>query len=648
MAMVAPLGYNAQRMDTPTIARAPSAPQSKVPALMSRMIRLSFSGLLLASLIAGCSSPPRQLSELPATTDTPVEQILRQAERRSGAEANLLRLHAAQTAWSRNQPEQVRSILALIPQSELPLDQQQRFSELQARSELALGQPAAALRALRHPSLERFDSLAPQAQLDIQLLRAETMAAAGEHLNAAQERVFIHDLLPAATQQDNLAAIWNELNQVPTEQLRAASTTTSGDLAGWLSLALIQRDHGNLDLQVHAMQQWQARHPDHPAASTPPEGVSRLLELHAQRPQHIALLLPFDGNLSAAADALRDGFLAAQYHAYSQGLAQPQISLYDSGSYADLMQFYRQAQADGVQWVVGPLDRQQVAYLAGLPQLPLPTLALNYADNRATPPAGLFQFGLAPEDEARSAALRAWQDGHRRMAILANRDDWGVRAAQAFVAQWQELSGTLTGHEVIDQPAGISGQVANLLRVRESEQRNQAPDQLPNEELAIQPSPSSGLDALFLAANPLQARQIKPTLVFQYAGDLPVYATSHAYRLSLGGEPNADIDDLLIAEIPWLLERSDSLYQSVVDSWPAAAGPMGRLYAMGIDAQRIFSRLLQMQEQPDTRIDGATGRLSLDRDGRIRRELSWGQIVDGQLQPLPSLPSIEAMEPMLR
>ena len=615
---------------------------------MSRMIRLSLTGLLLASLIAGCSSTPRQLSELPATTDTPVEQILRQAERRSGAEANLLRLHAAQTAWSRNQPEQVRSILALIPQSDLPLDQQQRFSELQARSELALGQPAAALRALRHPSLERFDSLAPQAQLEIQLLRAETMAAAGEHLNAAQERVFIHDLLSASAQPDNLAAIWNELNQVPTEQLRTASTTASGDMAGWLSLALIQRDHGNLDLQVHAMQQWQAQHPDHPAASTPPEGISRLLELHAQRPLHIALLLPFDGNLSAAADALRDGFLAAQYHAYSQGLAQPQISLYDSGSYADLMQFYRQAQADGVQWVVGPLDRQQVAYLAGLAQLPLPTLALNYADSTATPPAGLFQFGLAPEDEARSAALRAWQDGHRRMAILANRDDWGRRAAQAFTTEWQELGGILTGHETIDQPAGISGQVANLLRVRENVQ-GESLENAPGDEIALQPTPRSGLDALFLAANPLQARQIKPTLVFQYAGDLPVYATSHAYRLSLGGEPNADIDDLLIAEIPWLLERSDNLYHSVVDSWPAAAGPMGRLFAMGVDAQRIFSRLLQMQEQPDTRIDGATGRLSLDPDGRIRRELSWGQIVDGQLQPLsstPLMPSIDPMEPM--
>ena len=595
--------------------------QPKVPCLMFRMIRLPLTGLILATLIVGCTAPVRQLSDLPAATDTPVADILRRAERRDGAEANLLRLHAAQTAWHRDQRDQVSGILAMIPQSDLPRDQQQLFSELQARSALAAGQPTAALRALRHPSLDRFDDLPAHRQLDLQLLRAESMSASGEHLNAAQERIFIHGMLPDSARQQNLDSIWDALSQAPVEQLRTASATASGETAGWLSLALIQREHGNLDLQVHALQQWQAQHPEHPAASTPPEGISRLLELHARRPQHIALLLPFDGHLAGAADALRDGFLAAQYNALGQGLEQPQISLYDSGHYSDPLQFYRQAQAEGVQWVIGPLDRQLVGRLAALPELPLPTLALNYADDSASAPAGLFQFGLAPEDEARSAATRAWEDGHRQMAILANREDWGSRAAQAFAAEWQALGGAVTGYEVIDQPAAIAGQIASLLRANTGSQ------------------PGGQLDALFLAANPLQARQIKPTLVFQYAGDLPVYATSHAYRLSIHGASNEDIDGLTIAEIPWLLHNSDYLYDTVVDSWPAAAGPLGRLYAMGVDAQRIFNRLLQMQEHPHTRIEGATGTLSLDATGRIRRELSWGQIVDGQLHPVGALSS---------
>src|SRR5690606_40651043 len=274
------------------------------------------------------------------------------------------------------------------------------------------------------------------------------------------------------------------------------------------------------------------------------------------------------------------------------------------------------------------MDRQQVARLASLPQLPLPTLALNYADSTSTPPPGLFQFGLSPEDEARSAAQRAWQDGHRQMAILASQEDWGQRAARAFAEQWQALGGTLVGHETIDQPAAIANQIAGLLRVQESERRNQRIRSVLGDSVTVQPTPRAELEALFLAANPLQARQIKPTLVFQYAGDLPVYATYPAYRLPVHGEPNQDVDGLKIGEIPCLLHNSDPLYDTVVSSWPAAAGPMGRLYAMGVDAQRIFSRLLQMQEQPETRIQGATGLLSLDQDGRVRRILAWGEMID--------------------
>ena len=90
---------------------------------------------------------------------------------------------------------------------------------------------------------------------------------------------------------------------------------------------------------------------------------------------------------------------------------------------------------------------------------------------------------------------------------------------------------------------------------------------------------------------------------------------------------------MLIAEIPWLLEQNDPLYSDVTDNWPQAGGALGRLYAMGVDTQRIFARLPQMREYPDTRIEGATGELTLDSTGRIQRLLPWGQIRNGVLEP---------------
>ena len=150
----------------------------------------------------------------------------------------------------------------------------------------------------------------------------------------------------------------------------------------------------------------------------------------------------------------------------------------------------------------------------------------------------------------------------------------------------------------------------------------------------MRPTPRQDLHALFLAATPQQARQIKPTLAFQYAADLPVYATSHAYQLGVDTADNADLEGLLVAEIPWLLTRSDALYDSVSTSWPQATGPMGRLYAMGADAQRLFSRLPQLQRHEEASIEGATGRLSLGADGRVYRSLGWGVISEGRMVPV--------------
>ncbi|WP_190324485.1 penicillin-binding protein activator [Pseudomonas profundi] len=602
---------------------------------MPRMNRLSLTALAIAVMLGGCATPPpSQLSDLPRTPDATVEEILEDAERYSGAEAYLLRLYAAQAAWSTNQPERVRSILSRIPQSELPPDQQLRFAELQARSALALEQPEAALLALRHPSMIHLETQPIEEQLAIQQLRAEAFQATGDPLNAARERAFIDGMLPPGEREANRQAIWEDLNRAPLEDLRQAAGEATGEFAGWVQLALISREQSNLDLQVQSVNKWKETFSDHPAARLMPDSIAQLLELHANRPTHIALFLPFEGPLAGAAQALRDGFMASQYQAHSQGLEQPQVSLYDSTAYADLMAFYRDAEADGVQWVIGPLERDQVSRLAGMTELPLPTLALNYTDSSISSDQTLFQFGLAPEDEARSAARRAWDDGHRNMAVLAAQTDWGQRSFEAFRAEWEALGGKLVGREIINEPATISSQIADLLNIRESEQRGARIQSTLGNEVVVQPTPRQDLHALFLAATPQQARQIKPTLAFQYAADLPVYATSHAYQLGADAADNADLDGLLVAEIPWLLTRSDALYETVSSSWPQATGPMGRLYAMGADAQRLFSRLPQLQRYEEASIEGATGRLSLSADGRVHRSLGWGVISEGRIVPV--------------
>tara|TARA_B100001059_G_scaffold235689_1_gene282270 strand:+ start:507 stop:2327 length:1821 start_codon:yes stop_codon:yes gene_type:complete len=599
---------------------------------MPRTLRLTALAAAFSWLVVGCTTQPTNLDDLPRTPRASVDQLLKDAKNEVGPQAELMRLYAAQTAMQTNDPERTKRILEQIPQSKLPTDQQIRFSELQAQSALALGDKNGALRAIQHPSLQQIDSRPLEEQLRIQQLRADIYDANDRPVEGARERVFINSLLAAEAQTENQQAIWDSLNGARTTQLQAAAKDTTGEFAGWVQLALINRQNNNLGMQIQALQAWREAYANHPANQNLPKAIAQIQELKANRPTHIGLLLPFSGPLAGVAQALKDGFLAAQFQAQTQGIEQPEVTLYDSTQYADPLQALNQAKSEGVQWVIGPLEKDKVAYLASQANLPLPVLSLNYSEQPSTEGLDLFQFGLAPEDEARSAATRAWDDGFRRMATLSTNDDWSQRANNAFKQQWEAMGGEIIGQEIVDQPATVANQMGELLKIRQSERRASSIQRLLRYVKAL-PTPRQDLDALFLAATPLQARQIKPTLAFQYAASLPVYATSHSYTVDPSGSQNTDLDGLLVAETPWLLEHDDPLYQGVTSNWPQAAGPLGRIYAMGIDAQRVFNRLPQMRQYPETRIDGATGLLSLTQDGRIQRDLAWGQIQDGLLQP---------------
>ena len=76
---------------------------------------------------------------------------------------------------------------------------------------------------------------------------------------------------------------------------------------------------------------------------------------------------------------------------------------------------------------------------------------------------------------------------------------------------------------------------------------------------------------------PQLAQQIKPTLNFQYAGDVPVYATSHVFSASGDKNQYLDMTNVMFCETPWLLDTNNgnALRRQVVQQWPQAAGSSG-------------------------------------------------------------------------
>jgi len=589
--------------------------------------------ICLVGLLAGCaSSPSSNLGELPRTPQASIEQLLQRANSSEPEQAALLRLAAADLAYQQQDLGGATRILALVPLEPLKPAQQIFASTLAAELALARDNPSAALKALAHPSLERLSELPVTQQLRTQQVRANALQADGQLLAAARERIFIAPLLEGAAASANHEAIWSLIASLPDDQLQ---TTEDADLAGWLGLLRATQHTGSVEQQQAAIDAWRQQNPQHPAAQQLPEPLRKLMALTSQPLTNIALLLPQEGPLAAVARALRDGFLAAHYQAQQTGQNPPSIKFYDSSQLTSLDDFYRQAQADGIQLIVGPLEKTLVTQLGAREQLPITTLALNYSESGQESPTQLFQFGLAAEDEAREVARRAWADGLRRAVALTPQGEWGKRVADAFRQSWQAAGGTLIAAEAIATPVRLAQQIADLFQLRQSEARSKDLQKTLGSSVAAQPVRRQDIDFIFLAATPLQAQQINPTLAFQYAGDVPVYATSHLYSANGNKAQYLDLDGIRFCETPWLLDTENALRQQVVSQWPQAGGSLGRIYAMGVDAYRLAPRLSQLKALPQTRIDGLSGNLSLNASQRIERQLPWAQFRDGQVVRLP-------------
>ncbi|GFM70079.1 penicillin-binding protein activator [Pseudomonas cichorii] len=597
-----------------------------------------FSALCLAALLAACaSSPSSSLGELPRTPDATIEQLLEQAAAaKTPDQAAPLRLSAADLANRQNNPGRAAQILAQVPLDQLKPGLQVFASTLAAELAMGRNQPKAALSALDHPSLQRLGELSVEQQIRTHAVRARALEADGQTLAAARERVFAGPLLQGNDASANNDAIWALVAALPADQLQSTATD---DMGGWLSLARSVKGAGTLEQQQAAIDAWKAQNPQHPAAQKLPTTLAQLRALTSEPLTKIALLLPQDGQLASVAKALREGFMAAHYQAQQAGQNPPAIQVFDSSRVTSMDDFYRQAKAAGAQLVVGPLEKNLVKQLNGRQQLPMTTLALNYSDSNTEGPAQLFQFGLAAEDEAREVARRAWADGKRSAVAMVPKGEWGDRVLDAFRKSWQAKGGTLIAAEHVDQPVALAQQVADLFQLRNSEGRAQRLQSTVGTQVAAQPTRRQDIDFMFLAATPQQAQQIKPTMVFQYAGDVPVYATSHLFTNSNDQAQYLDLNGVRFCETPWLLNANDPLRQQVTAQWPQAAGSLGRLYAMGIDAYRLAPRLGQLKTLPESRIDGLSGSLSMSPSRRVERQLPWAEFVDGKVQRLPDTPN---------
>src|SRR5690606_28114687 len=114
--------------------------------------------------------------------------------------------------------------------------------------------------------------------------------------------------------------------------------------------------------------------------------------------------------------------------------------------------------------------------------------------------------------------------------ILAPASNWGDRSVSSFGDAWTELGGELIHHYRYTPQEQYSQLIKQALNIAESEQRASGIRRIIGRNIEFEPRRRQDIDVIFLVAHQTQPRQIKPTLAFHYAGNIPVYATSHIYN----------------------------------------------------------------------------------------------------------------------
>ena len=482
-------------------------------------------------------------------------------------------------------------------------------------------------------------------------LRARAWQASGNTLEGARERILLEALLSGADLiEQNREQIWNNLRLLTPIALKQLIIEPPPDiLSGWMELVRISKTSITNPQQFETdIATWKLRYPGHPASA---RILEKLMSHYRaiKRPEKIALILPLTGKLAKPAAAIRDGFLSTYYQS-GQSQSRTRVRIYNTNKPGmNIEQVYQQAVADGAEIIIGPLDKLKVARLAQLQPLPVPVITLNQTELTQPGNTNFIQYGLSPEDEARQVAERASLEGLIRTAIITPKGAWGDRLTQAFSTRFQELGGIILKVTRYDfRNSDMSTPIQALLNLNESQLRYQRiKNSLPT-EVKFEPRRRQDVDFIFMAAFPRQARLITPQLRFHHAADIPVYSTSHAYNGLENIQANRDMNNVTICDIPWLISpdyKQDPAYLQFEQLWPQSVANYSRLYALGIDSYHLLGQIKWLQNNPNERYTGITGRLYLNQQNQILRILKWGQFSRGRIKPLNDIQPIPATQP---
>ncbi|AKP35349.1 penicillin-binding protein activator [Yersinia aleksiciae] len=643
-----------------------------------------FPVVLAALILAACSGrapqtpPPANIQdEATANADYYLQQ-LQQSSDDNKADWQLLAIRAL---LREGKILQAAEQLGTLPAN---LSDTQRQEQQLLTAELLVAQkntPAAA------DILGKLDATQLSANQQVRFYQAQIAANQGK-ATLPLIRAFIaqEPLLKDKAHQDNIDSTWQSLAQLTPQELNNIVINADENvLQGWLDLTHVYQDNKqDPELLKAAIKDWQNRYPQNPAAKNLPTALTQISNFSQASTAKIALLLPLSGPAQVFADAIQQGFTAAQNGlpvtpptpetpnatasaptdaaapvdvaavttpapvAAPVATSNAQVKIYDTTT-QPIAALLAQAQQDGATLVVGPLLKPEVEQLSATPST-LNILALNQPEVSTNTP-NICYFALSPEDEARDAAHHLWSLEKRAPLLLTPRGAFGDRVAKAFAEEWQKQGGQTVlqqnfgstaelkqainsgaGIRLTGQPVAISSTpAATPASVTIAGLTIPAP---PVDAPVVSTSAGGNIDAVYIIATPAELTLIKPMIDMATSSRSKpaLFASSRSYQAGAGPDYRLEMEGIQFSDIPLMAGSNPELMQQAAAKY-ANDYSLVRLYAMGIDAWTLSNHFAEMRQIPGFQVSGTTGELTASADCVITRKLPWLQYRQGAVVP---------------
>ncbi|WP_085284871.1 penicillin-binding protein activator [Colwellia chukchiensis] len=568
-------------------------------------------------------------------SDLTAEQLIAQAQldlaaNNSSAALSAL-LKASALFIEQSNPHKALWLAQQLKPLALTANQGYQLNIIAAKSLLVLEKLPLALQALAQAEQlvenkqQRHSFAYYQTLASVQTQRNLAIAALDASLRA-------FDLNPAASDSD-IEQLWQQLSRLAPWQQQQLAKMAAPNVNGWSQLLTLANKFGHDEARFKRyLKQWQRKFSSHPAQVV----VNNLLQqppMFSNQHHNIAVIIPLTGKQERAGKVAQQGILAAY-----QNDSDKTLHFIDATT-TDMATLNATFAKLNIDYVIGPLLKENVNRYLAQTELSIPTLLLNLPSNQRLQPHQVA-LSMRPEDEAIQAATTLSRQKYQQPLILSQQDSASRRIANTFSQQWQHISAQTPEIVYFSNDAKMQQQIKAGLGVDASEQRTKELNRHIKYSIKSEFRNRRDIDMIYVVGLPLETKLLKPYIdvnISPFADLIPVYASSRSHSTQIDKSDNRDLSGLIFTEMPWQLDsklQNKALLAQAKKLWPNRSSSLQTIFAMGFDSLALVDKISAMQDRIYVRHYGQTGILQLGEDNILTRSLIWGRYSRSKVQEI--------------